>query len=269
MKIAAVQFHPKFKDIEYNFNYIKNLSNSIDTNLICFPELSLSGYFFWTKEELSPFAIDFQSELIKQIQEIATSRNNIILFGFPERSGNKFYNSCAILFPDPKLSTAYRKTHLFYRERFIFEPGDSGFFVVNYPPMDLKLGTMICYDWRFPEASRTLALQGADLIVCPSNLVTKVWHLAIPARAIENKVYFLVANRIGSETNNGETLTFNGKSGIWHYNGNLIATTDDEDETVVIAEINPSETRDKSIDQFNNIFKDRRPEMYYKLVEKI
>lgn len=268
MKIAAVQFQPRFKDIDYNFNYIINFSNSIAADLICFPELSLSGYFFWTKEELSPFAVDFKSSIIQQIQEIASSKNKIILFGFPERSGNNFYNSCAILFPDEKLSKVYRKTHLFYRERFIFEPGDTGFFVVNFEPMHINLGTMICYDWRFPEAARSLALQGADLIACPSNLVTKVWHLAIPARAIENKVYFLVANRIGQETNSNETLQFNGKSGLWHYNGNPIASASENDEIAIVAEIDPEETRNKSIDQFNNIFKDRRPEMYSKIVER-
>ncbi|ROL58229.1 carbon-nitrogen hydrolase [Bacteroidetes/Chlorobi group bacterium Naka2016] len=267
MKVAVVQFNPKFKDFEYNISFIHKQSKSIEADLICFPELATSGYFFWEKDELAPFAFDFNSSIIKEIQEISTSQNKIILFGFPERSGGNFYNSCAILFPDAKLSTVYRKTHLFYRERFIFAPGNTGFFVIHYEPMNFNLGTMICYDWRFPEAARSLGLLGADIIACPSNLVTKIWNLAIPARAIENKVFFLVANRIGKETNQGEELVFNGKSGIWHYYGSLIATANDNDETTLIAEIDPTETRDKSIDKYNNIFKDRRPEMYSKITE--
>jgi predicted amidohydrolase len=267
MKISAVQFRPRFQDIEFNFNYIQNVSKNTNADLICFPELAFSGYFFWTKDQIAPYTLDFKSNFISQIQDIASTQDKIILFGFPERQGKNFYNSCAILFPDSKLSTVYRKTHLFYRERFIFEPGNTGFFVVSYPPKNINLGTMICYDWRFPEAARTLALLGADLIACPSNLVTKIWHLAIPARAIENKVFFLVAIRIGTETNNGETLEFNGKSGVWHYNGSQIASAGDNEETIITAEIEPSETRNKAIDNLNDIFKDRRPEMYRKLIE--
>lgn len=262
MKVAAVQFCPKFKDVETNFNFLLQKSKEIDSELICFPELALSGYFFLSKEELRPFAIDFDSTIIKEIQNVSTSTGKIILFGFPEREGDRFYNSCAILFPDNKYSTKYRKTHLFYKERFIFEVGNTGFFVVEYPEKDIRLGIMICYDWRFPEAARTLALKGADLITCPSNLVTKIWHNVMPARAIENKVFLLVANRIGSETNGGETLHFNGKSGIWDYNGNLMVTASDESENTLIAEIIPQETRNKNIDQFNNIFLDRRPKYY-------
>lgn len=263
MKIAAVQFFPKFKDLEANYNYILEKSKQTKVDLICFPELALSGYFFFSQEELKPFALDFNSELVQKFQDVATSDNKIILFGFPEKSGDNFFNSCAILFPDKKLSTVYRKTHLFYRERFIFTPGNTGFFVIYYPEMDLNLGTMICYDWRFPEAARILALQGADLIACPSNLVTKIWFFAMPARAIENKVFLLVANRIGSESNGGEVLHFNGKSAIWDYFGNILVETNSDDEMIIETEIFPQETRNKQIDQFNNIFSDRRPEMYH------
>ncbi|MCX7909655.1 MAG: carbon-nitrogen hydrolase [Ignavibacteria bacterium] len=266
MRVAAIQFSPFFKEIDKNFDYIYNKSKEVEADLICFPELSLSGYFFLTREELLPFTIDFRSEIIARIQEISTSLNKIILFGFPEKSNGKIFNSCAILFPEKKFSCVYRKTHLFYRERFVFDPGDTGFFVVDFSPMNINLGTMICYDWRFPEAARALALQGADIIACPSNLVTQVWHLAIPARAIENKVYVIVANRVGTETNGGETLIFNGKSGIWHYYGSLIAGAAEETEKIIIAEVFPEETRDKYIDKFNNIFTDRRPEMYRQII---
>lgn len=262
MKIAAVQFCPKFKDVESNYNFILQKSKEINAELICFPELALSGYFFLSKEELRPFAIDFDSIVIREIQEVSTSTGKIILFGFPEREGDRFYNTCAILFPDKKFSTKYRKTHLFYRERFVFEVGNTGFFVVEYPEKDIRVGCMICYDWRFPEAARTLALKGADLITCPSNLVTKIWFNVMPARAIENKVFLLVANRIGSETNGNETLHFNGKSGIWDYYGNLLVAGSDDAESILVAEISPKEARTKNIDQFNNIFLDRKPNYY-------
>lgn len=262
MKVACVQFCPKFKDLETNRKKILDFLPRINADLICFPELSFTGYFFLSRNEIRPYAFEFQSDFIQELQGIATNSNKIIVVGFPEKFEDKIFNSAAILFPEHQLSRVYRKTHLFYKERFIFDKGDTGFFVVHDKERDLKLGTMICYDWRFPEASRTLALMGADLIVCPSNLVTNVWHISMPSRALENKVYFLVANRIGTELNDGESLLFNGKSGIWDYNGKLLAIASETQEAIITAEISPFETRDKSFNEFNNIFHDRRPEMY-------
>jgi predicted amidohydrolase len=118
---------------------------------------------------------------------------------------------------------------------------------------------MICYDWRFPESARALALQGADLIVCPSNLVTHIWRMAMPVRAFENKVYLAVANRTGAEHNAGEDVAFNGQSAIYGYNGSVLADAPAEGDAIVIAELHPEQTRDKA---FNDIFKDRREDMY-------
>lgn len=262
MKVAVVQFNPVFKKLDANLEYLKEKSETVNADLICFPEMSTSGYFFLSKEEIMPFAVDFRSSIIRTFQEISTQKNRIIIFGFPERKGNKIYNSSAIIFPNTDFSCVYRKTHLFYKEKLVFEPGDTGYFVVKYQPMDLNLGVLICYDWRFPEASRSLGLLGADLIACPSNLVTKVWTLAIPTRALENKVYFLVSNRIGIEINDNEKIEFNGKSGIWDYNGELLTLASPYNEQVLICEIEPCNTRNKKINDYNDIFLDRRPDKY-------
>jgi predicted amidohydrolase len=121
---------------------------------------------------------------------------------------------------------------------------------------------MICYDWRFPESARTLALKGADVIVCPSNLVTHVWRMAMPVRAFENKVYLAVANRTGAEHNAGEDVSFNGQTAIYSYTGTVLVDASATDDAVVIAEIDPSETRSKSFNSINDIMKDRREEWY-------
>ncbi|MCX7880422.1 MAG: carbon-nitrogen hydrolase [Ignavibacteria bacterium] len=268
MVIVGVQFYPKFKKTEENLDYMKEKVKSVDGDLVAFPELATSGYFYLSSDEILPHSFEFHSEIVREFQGLATSMNRIILFGFPERFESKIYNSCAILFPDSELSCVYRKSHLFYREKFVFEPGNTGFFVVKYPEFDLNLGTMICYDWRFPESARVLALKGADLIVCPSNLVTKVWSISMPSRALENKIYLLVVNRVGEETNSNETLIFNGKSGIWHYNGQLITSASPDNEEIISAVISPSATRDKSFDDFDNVFTDRRPEFYKIIAEK-
>jgi len=84
----------------------------------------------------------------------------------------------------------------------------------------------------------------------------------MPARAIENKVYLAVINRIGRETNAEEELFFNGESAIYNYNGERLTVAGIDDEKVITAEIFPDKTRNKSFNEFNNIINDRRPELY-------
>jgi len=262
MIIAGIQFKPIFGEIETNISIITEKIKSISADILIFPEMALSGYFFLTENEVYEIAEEFSGKVIQDFQVLATEYNKILFIGFPERFDNKFYNSVAILFPNRELSRCYRKTHLFYKEKNCFSSGDTGFFTIYDKDRDIRIGTMICYDWRFPEAARTLALKGADLIVCPSNLVTTLWHQVMPARAIENKVYFVVINRIGREERNGEELFFNGESAIYGYNGERLAKAGVEEEKVIYANIEPALTRKKSFNEFNDVFKDRRPDLY-------
>ena len=264
MNLSVVQFCPVFCDKAENIRKIRQFAEEAKSDIIVFPELCTTGYFFQSRDESSYFAEPFTGPTCSEIQEISTSQNKIIIFGFAEKSGDNVYNSAAILFPDSSKSVVYRKTHLFYKERFCFDEGDTGFFVVKDDKTDINIGIMICYDWRFPEAARTLGLLGADLIVCPSNLVTKIWPLVMPARAIENKVYLAVANRYGIEKSNDESVEFNGSSGIWSYNGEVMTKADKTGDIILTVEIEPEKTRDKSFNEYNDIFKDRRPEFYIK-----
>jgi len=264
MKLSVVQFSPEFGNKINNVNRLVDFSESIDSQIIVFPELCTTGYFFTSRDETSKLAENFKGETYCDLSEIAKKKNKIIIYGFIESESDKIYNSAAIIMPDENKSRVYRKTHLFYKERFCFDPGNTGFFVVEDKNFDIKIGTMICYDWRFPESSRSLGILGADLIVCPSNLITNIWPLVMPARAIENKVYLAVANRFGIEERENEKLNFNGLSGIWSYNGTNLAQATSAEDAVLTVEIEPEYTRNKSFNDFNDIFLDRRPEMYAK-----
>ena len=263
MKIATYQFAPKYADCKANLETLLSKSTEIQADVIIFPELAISGYNFVTKEQTSKLAAECeQLHVYEQISETAKSQNKIIIYGCPKQQNGKVYNAAQLCFPNAKFDRLYAKTHLFYKERYAFDEGDTGFFVINYPDFDLNIGTMICYDWRFPESARTLALKGADLIVCPANLVTNIWTKVMPARAIENKIYFAVANRIGSENANGEELFFNGLSAIYDYNGTELNSANADETKAITAEINPSETRNKSFNPINDIFSDRRAKYY-------
>ncbi|MER3328622.1 MAG: nitrilase-related carbon-nitrogen hydrolase, partial [Candidatus Kapaibacterium sp.] len=156
MNLSVVQFETKYNNKEYNLKKINSFVNDIDSEILVFPELATSGYYFTDKKLLLMIADEFVGNTIKSIQKLSTKLEKIIVFGFPELYNDKIYNSAAILFPNPELSSVYRKTHLFYKERFVFDEGNTGFSVIEYN--GLRLGTMICYDWRFPEAARTMAL---------------------------------------------------------------------------------------------------------------
>ncbi|CAN5390865.1 carbon-nitrogen hydrolase [soil metagenome] len=252
MRCSVLQFTPVFRDVDANTTAIVQLIASTKSDVIILPELATSGYFFTSRDEAAVYAEPVDGDHMQAITRAAQENGRVVVCGFAERDADALYNSAIIAAPDMPTRT-YRKTHLFYKERFCFNEGNTGFVVVNIPHLDLHLGTMICYDWRFPEAARTLALQGADLIAVPSNLVTELWPRVMPTRAIENKVYVAVANREGSEENGGEVVSFNGRSMIYGYNG---------DELGRDAEIDPVQTRTKSFNAINDIFTDRRPEFY-------
>lgn len=265
MQISLVQFAPTLFNREINSEYIVERIKNSQSDIIVFPELALSGYFFLDRNESTANALDINSDEMSIFKNLARDLNKIITIGFAEKSNNNIFNSAAMFFPDSSFNKVYRKTHLFYKEYLAFDKGDSGFFVVNYPDFNINIGTMICYDWRFPEAARCLGILGADLILCPSNLVTPLWPKVMPARAIENKTYLAVANRWGTETRNDEELLFNGQSAIYDFYGSVLDSAAVSGDSVVTAEIFPEKTRDKSFNSVNHIFNDRLPNMYQAL----
>ncbi len=264
MKISVVQFSPNFKNKTANIIRMTEFVEKSVSDVLVFPELSLTGYFFLDFDETKSLSESNDGETAEHFKNLSKKFNKVIVYGFPETDDSgKVYNSAITIFPDGS-SYVYRKTHLFYKESFAFNPGNTGFNCFYYAPFDINIGVMICYDWRFPESARTLALKGADIIVCPSNLVTDVWHISMPSRALENKVYLAVANRTGEEARDEEKLIFKGQSAIWGYNGELIVKADNFSEIELVAEIFPEKTRKKSFNEYNDIFSDRKPE-YYKI----
>lgn len=266
LKLAVVQFCPELGRKEANFTRMRSLTDDVDADIMVFPELCSTGYFFLSREEVLDVAEPVSGETGTFFTQMAREHQAVVVAGFAERDGDRVYNSCLIAVPEEKSPQVYRKTHLFYREQECFDPGDTGFFVVDDTRRNVKIGPMICYDWRFPETTRILALLGADIIVCPSDLVTDIWRRVMPGRAIENKLYIAVANRTGIEARDGEQLLFTGRSAIYDFNGNEMHSAGPGDDTVLEVEIRPEMTRDKSFNPFNDILGDRQPQHYRQLL---
>ena len=261
MKISALQFAPRLLDKEYNLKKMKQLLSVLKTDLVVLPELCNSGYVFANKEEVFSVAEEAgKGETYFALSEIASCNNCNIVYGYPELDGNNLYNSCMLIMPDGRFYN-YRKTHLFNREKLFFSPGDTGFQVFTILN-GVKIGMMICFDWQFPEAARTLALLGAQIICHPANLVLPWCQQAMKTRCLENRVFAVTANRIGTELNAGETVSFTGQSQILNTKGEVLSSLSVSEERTITVEINPEEANDKAVTERNDAFKDRRPEFY-------
>ena len=212
MKVGYYQYRPSFGKPEQNCQKILSTLENVDADLIVLPELALSGYYFKDKTEAIKFAENPDSSpRLDAIVTLAKKSNMHLVLGFAEKRGDQCYNSAALIGPNG-IEHIYRKAHLFNEEKFWFEPGDTPFSVniIN----GVKIGVMICFDWVFPEVTRVLALQGAQIICQPSNLVLTFCQQTMLARCIENKVFAITANRYGMDKRPQGTLKFTGKSQI-------------------------------------------------------
>lgn len=261
MRVSALQFIPKHGHKAENIRTICRMLEGLTTDLVVLPELAISGYLFSKPEDLIPLVEDAGSgDAFFTFRDLAAQRNCSIVYGYPEFCGGKLFNSAMLINPEGSFYN-YRKIHLFDREKLIFNPGNEPFRV--YPAKDgVKIGMMICFDWFFPESMRTLALQGAAIICHPANLVLPWGQKAMTTRALENGVFCITANRFGSETLEDITLSFTGGSQIVSPRGEVLASLPERSEVVVTVEIDPDVSQDKNLNSNNNIFADRRPEMY-------
>src|ERR1039457_6389645 len=226
MKLSCVQFAPEYRDVQNNLDRIRGFVRKSDADIVIFPELAQTGYFFTSKDEIASLAQTVDGSIARSLSAFAIEENKAIISGFLEAADGKFYNSALAFDSDGKLAGHYRKVHLFYYETQIFERGDLVFPVFSLETRSgiAKVGMLICYDWRFPEAARVLARDGAELIAMPSNIVTTtgMLHTTLQTRAFENKVALAFADRIGAEENAGETLSFRGESAIIGTNGEIL-----------------------------------------------
>lgn len=281
-KIACVQMDVALSDVEENLNRIQTLAGqaaSQGAELVVFPECAITGYCFESKDEAMSFAADVPGKHTDKVHGICRDLNVSIVVGSLERAGDHLYNVALCVGPEGLIGS-YRKTHLpalgvdHFTKHGASTNGTSidgsrksdsteayQIFVVG----SVRVGMLICYDASFPEASRILALKGADVIVLPTNWPPGAEPTAdyvINARASESKVYYLAASRIGHERG----FDFIGKSKICDVHGNTLAFANHREAEILYAEIDPELARDKTIYRAAghsiNRFKDRRPELY-------
>lgn len=267
MKAGFYQFNPIFGKKDENLKKVLSAVKSAELELLVLPEFFATGYQFISAEEVAELSEPIpKGHTTEFLLDLSHKKGIYIVAGIAEKDGDKFYNSAVLTGPEGLIGV-YRKTHLYYEEKLYFTPGDTGFRV-----WDTKIGhigIMICFDWFFPESMRSLSLLGAEVVAHPANLVLPYCPDAMLTRCLENRVYSVTANRIGSEERKeGQPLTFIGKSEIVSPRGNILVRASADEEVLLVAEIDPKTAKNKALNPFNDIFKDRRPNIYKPLLEK-
>jgi len=258
MRIAVVQTNPVFGAVRENTDRALALLSQNPADLYVLPELFNTGYNFLDAREVAQYAETSGGPTYRAIAEFSARNGRYVAYGFAER-GDRFYNSSLLAGPSGVIGH-YRKVHLFHRENILFSPGDLGFPVCDLPFG--RVGMMICFDWFYPEAARSLALQGAEVILHPSNLVLPHCPDAMVTRCLENRVFAATANRVGTEERGGTTLAYIGSSEIVSPGGEIVCRMDGRSEGVAWADIDPEAGRNKRLNEFNDLLAGRRPDQY-------
>ncbi len=266
MKIGFVQFEPLFGDVDGNLERVGELIRKSDADILVLPELFNTGYVFRSREEVDSLAEQVpEGKTTRVLCDMARDKGVFIVGGLAEKDGQQIFNGSVLVSPEGYVGR-YRKIHLFFEEKLWFDPGDEEFRV--YDIGICTVGIMVCFDWFFPESMRVLALKGADLICHPANLVLPFCQESMKTRCLENHVFAVTANRIGTEARGDQSLRFTGMSQITGPDGSILSRGGDDSEEVQTMEIDPAAARDKSINDYNNLFADRRPGFYGDLAGK-
>jgi predicted amidohydrolase len=259
MRVGFVQNHPVFGNVQDNLSKIEKLLEGHSAELFVLPELFATGYQFKDMNESRNLAEQIPGGITTTaLTTIAKKTNTYIIAGLAEVDEGQVYNSAVVTGPDGYIGK-YRKIHLFDTEKACFQKGNLPLKVFDIA--GAKVGVMICFDWRFPETARTLALMGADLIAHPSNLVLPHCPQAMITRCLENRVFAITADRVGIEDRMG-SLNFIGQSQVVDPDGNILVRASETEEEVQVVEINLEKARDKFLTSQNHIFKDRRTDLY-------
>jgi predicted amidohydrolase len=277
-RIAVVQFNPQVgvDNLTSNANAVyERLTQAADggADLIVLPELATTGYTFASRAEAYAHAEAVPSgPTIQGWETFAAERDVYIVGCLPELDGVELFDTAVLVGPEGFIGK-YRKTHLWNEEKLFFSPGNLG-----YPVFETRIGRiglLVCWDIWFPETSRIVAQQGADIICIPTGWVwtppplydasgtCMAAYLTMTA-AHSNNVFIATADRIGTERTSG----FMGNSLIAGTNGwpiDRIAGPDED--TIIYADIDVVQARTAPIwNQLNDLHRDRRTDLYDQLL---
>ena len=289
VKYAGIQMQCS-RSVEENIAKADKMVREAAANgakIILLPELFERQYFCQERNyDYYAFATPAdENPAVKHFQKVAAELQVVLPISFYERDINVFYNTVAVIDADGSVLGIYRKTHIpddhYYQEKFYFTPGDTGFKV--WDTRYARIGVGICWDQWFPETARGMSVQGAEILFYPTAIGSEPilevdsmphWRRCMQGHAASNLIPVIAANRIGEETvepcpENGmqkSALNFYGSSFITDNTGALCAELPGGEEGVLVSTFDLDALK---ADRLNwGLFRDRRPEMYAKIVGK-
>lgn len=241
------------------------------------PEL-FEGEYFCRVEDEALFAnarAVGEHPAVLAMQALAAELRVTVPTSFFEADGPHYYNSLAMIGPDGVVQGVYRKSHIpdgpGYEEKFYFRPGNTGFKV--WPGPGATIGVGVCWDQWYPETARAMMLMGAELLFYPTAIgsephdtsldTARLWRRAMVGHAVSNVVPIVAANRTGIE----HDQAFYGTSFICDERGDILAELERKEEGVITATLDLA--RVKRHRAAFGFFRDRRPDLYGRLVEDV
>ncbi|PKG24793.1 nitrilase [Niallia nealsonii] len=266
-KVASVQFNPILNERDKNIEELLKVTEQAfkeGARLVVAPEMATTGYYYANREAIKPFVDTIPGKTTAAFAKLAKKYNSYVVFGMPEVDGKTdlYYNSAALVGPEGYVGK-YRKTQMWETEMHWGAWGDLG-----VPVFDTKIGKIainICMDSAYSETARLAGIQGADILAFPTNSSAQAIS-ALPARAQQNGMYVVSANRSNTEVG----FHMIGGSAIWSPEGDKLAeakvvmteSEDIDEPTITYATIDP-----KNFDNKNKEYLEgRRPELYKDLM---
>jgi predicted amidohydrolase len=263
MKIAVISARPALADKNSNIKKMENYINKTKADMYVFGEMFLTGYP--CKDEFKNLAESLNGDSILYMKKIAKKNDCYIVFGMPLKDKlvkGLIYNSAVLIHPDGTVNH-YNKRFLInfgpFEEKIYFDEGEeSQVFNTKFG----KIGLFICYDLYFPEITRALSLQGADVLICVSaspSTTRKFFETLLPARALENTTFVVYSNIVGTQ----EELVLWGGSQIFDPLGNLLIKAPYFKESIITYDIDIELVESARANR--PVLRDIRPEIYHDL----
>lgn len=266
LTVAVAQIDSKIANKQRNLAKIEEMvwrsKNGYSSDLVLFPECAVTGYCYFSREEVAAVAEPVTGPSVSRLRSMARDAGIRLIAGTIIREGDSLFNAVCYCGKNGEFHV-YRKSHLpFMALDKHVDKGDSlHVFASDFG----KFGMMVCYELRFPEVARELALQGARIIFQPTNL--PCGGEAHPdfftrARACENRMFLVSCNRVGDECG----FHFLGRSQIIDISGKVLEEMGEE-EGIICRTLDLATAENKNIvvipDEYEtHIFSDRRPELY-------
>lgn len=262
MKVALAQIACTPGDVHGNVAKVLHFiaaAAAAGSQLVVFPEMADTGYEMETILRCASRWDDDAGPFVR-VQRAAREHRIAVAVGLSERTDEAIFNSVAVFAPDGEQIAAHRKTHLMnvepVREKQRLGAGKT---LTTFLLEGFRFGLVICYEVRFPEVSRALAIAGAEVLLVPAafpHARREHWSVLTRARAIENQAYLFAVNRVGTDAG----MPFAGRTQAYDPFGVVLAAGNETEEGLHFAELErESLTRVRS---GLRVFDDRRPELY-------